>query len=192
MRAATIERVTNETAIRAELNIDGDRAITIDTGIGFFDHMLTAFAFHAHFDLTLKAQGDLHVDAHHTVEDTGIVLGQALKTALTGGKAITRYGNSYVAMDEALCRTVIDISGRRYTVCNLGTASGMIGAFDAQLTQEFFRAFADAAAITLHIDTIRGVNAHHIIEAIFKSVGRALKDAVAETGGSVPSTKGVL
>ena len=179
-RTFTVSRQTKETQIEVNLNLDGGE-VSVSTGIGFFDHMLTALAFYAGFGLQLTAKGDLEVDGHHTVEDTGIVLGDALKGALGDRKGIRRYGTAFVPMDEALCRTVLDLSNRP-----------MIGAYDSCLTKEFMRAFAVHGGITLHQSCLYGENAHHITEALFKSLGMALKEAVQITGSAVPSTKGAI
>ena len=191
-RKAELSRASKETDIAISLVIDGSGKTDISTGIGFFDHMLTAFAFHAGFDLTLKAKGDLEVDQHHTVEDTGILLGKAIAAALGKERRIERYGESAVPMDEALVRTVLDISGRPYLVFQSGglEEKGVYG-FDASLVREFLRAVVFNAGITAHIRAEAGDNGHHIAEAAFKSFGRALRTAVRQTE-SVRSTKGLL
>ena len=191
MRTATITRNTRETDITATLCLDGSGQTDIRTGIGFFDHMLTALAIHASFDLTLRAEGDLDVDAHHTVEDTGIVLGEALKKAL-GSAPVERYGSFYIPMDEALGFAALDISGRPFLHWDCELASPMIGSFDTQTAEEFFRAFAMHAGITLHLQVPYGKNDHHKLEALFKALGHALQAAVRPRDGAVLSTKGVL
>lgn len=192
MRTAQIDRKTRETDITLSIDLDGKGNVSVDTGIGFFDHMLTALAVHCGIDLTVKCQGDLYVDAHHTVEDTGICLGKAFAQALGDKSGITRYGSAYVPMDEALAFCSLDISGRAFLVFNAQFSDDRIGQFDTCLTEEFFRAFAFNAGITLHIREEYGKNDHHICEAIFKAVAHALKKAIAVNGGTVLSTKGVL
>lgn len=191
MKKAIIKRKTKETDISIEL-IPDSRDIKIETGIGFFDHMLNAFLFYAGIGCDIKVQGDLHVDSHHTVEDTGIVLGSALKEALGDKVGIRRFATSYVPMDEALCRTVLDISGRPFIVFDANMPQEIIGEYESCLTEEFMRAFAFASGITLHQHCLYGTNAHHITEALYKSLGLALKDAVKVQGDIVTSTKGVL
>lgn len=191
MRTAEVARKTKETDISVRLNLDGGKC-EISTGIGFFDHMLTAFAVHGGFGLSLKAKGDLEVDGHHTVEDTGIVLGQAFANALGNRAGIARYGSFYIPMDESLALCVVDISGRPYLVFDDPFENQTIGNFDACLVEEFLRAFAMNAGITLHMNILYGKNAHHMAEAVFKALGHALKAACAETGDAVLSTKGVL
>ena len=191
MRSATVDRTTKETKISLALVLDGGE-VSISTGIGFFDHMLTALAFYAGLGLRLSAQGDLHVDGHHTVEDVGIVLGQALRQALGDRKGICRFGCAYVPMDEALCRTVVDISNRPFLVFHAEMPQAVVGTYDACLTEEFMRALAVQAGLTLHQECLYGGNAHHITEALFKSLGLALKDACRLDGEGVTSTKGVL
>ena len=191
MRSAHIIRTTKETSIDLTLSLDGGE-VTVSTGIGFFDHMLTALAFYAGWGLEVTAEGDLHVDGHHTVEDVGIVLGQALKAALGERTGIRRFASAYVPMDEALCRTVLDFSNRPYLVFRAEMPQGMIGSYDACLTKEFMRAVAMQAGLTLHQECLYGENAHHITEALFKSLGIALKEAVQVSGQGVTSTKGVL
>lgn len=190
-RKAAISRETKETAISLALMLDGGE-VSIETGIGFFDHMLHALAFYAGAGLELKAKGDLNVDAHHTVEDTGIVLGQAFRAALGSGKGIRRFGSAYVPMDEALCFTALDISSRPFLVYDAPMPQERIGDYDSCLTEEFMRAFAFHAGITLHMRALYGKNAHHITEALYKSLGLALKDAVRVEGDKITSTKGVL
>ena len=191
-RTALIERNTKETQIKAVLEIDGTGKSRISTGIGFFDHMLDGFTRHGLFDLTLNVKGDLAVDGHHTVEDVGIVLGQAFKEALGDKKGICRYGTAFVPMDEALCRTVLDCSNRPFLAFDVPMPQPMIGGYDSCLTAEFMRAFAVNGGITLHQKCEYGDNAHHITEALFKSLGMALKEAVRIEGDAVVSTKGAL
>jgi len=194
-RAVKISRVTSETNIALELALEGSGQTDITTGVGFFDHMLTAFGRHGLFDLAVKTTGDLHIDAHHTVEDTGIVLGQAFREALGEKRGITRFGHALVPMDEALVEAVVDISGRAHVAFTASFPRPMLGDMDTQLVEEFFRAFAGNALITLHITQKAGSNAHHIAEAAFKAVARALKVAVApelRAAGAIPSTKGSL
>ena len=192
MRTAQIDRKTRETDITLSIDLDGKGNVSVDTGIGFFDHMLTALAVHCGIDLIVKCQGDLYVDAHHTVEDTGICLGKAFAQALGDKSGIARYGSAYVPMDEALAFCSLDISGRAFLVFNAQFSDDRIGQFDTCLTEEFFRAFAFNAVITLHIIEEYGKNDHHICEAIFKAAAHALKKAIAVNGGAVLSTKGVL
>jgi len=191
MRSASISRITKETDIKLSLCLAGGE-VSISTGIGFFDHMLTALAFYAGFGLRLEAKGDLHVDGHHTVEDVGIVLGQAFREALGDKKGIRRFGSAFVPMDEALCLTVLDCSNRPYLVFSAPMPQPMIGQYDSCLTKEFMQAFAFNAGVTLHQKCVYGDNAHHITEALFKSLGLSLKDAVRVEGTAVVSTKGVL
>ncbi len=192
-RRRTVTRATRETDISVSVNLDGGAVAHIATGIGFFDHMLTLLATHGGFDLTVQAKGDLEVDPHHTVEDCGIVLGQALHEALGKRAGINRYGWAYVPMDEALARTVIDLSGRPYCWFQAPVRAKRLGDFDTELCEDFFAAFANHGRFNLHIDLIRGRNSHHIIEAVFKSAARALRMAAAETGrDTIPSTKGRL
>src|SRR5438552_18506858 len=193
-RTATISRKTNETDIRVELNLDGSGTSAIQTGVGFFDHMLTHVAKHGLLDLTVKATGDLHIDDHHTVEDVGIALGKALDQALGDRAGIVRYGHAYVPMDEALALCALDISGRGLCVCALPVGVERIGEFATELAPEFFRAVAHNAGITLHIHRFAGSNGHHVLEAAFKAFGRAIAQAVArdQRVKGVPSTKGVL
>lgn len=190
-RTAVIERNTKETQIRLSLNLDGGE-VQVSTGIGFFDHMLTAFGFYAGIGLKVAVKGDLNVDGHHTVEDTGIVLGQALKEALGDKKGIRRFGSAYVPMDEALTFTALDFSNRPYLVFDAQMPQERIGDYDSCLTLEFMRAVAHNGGITLHQKCFYGVNAHHITEGLFKSLGLAVKDAVRIEGDRVTSTKGVL
>jgi len=191
VRKATVKRETRETRIELALCLDGGE-IEIDTGIGFFDHMLTSLAFHSGFGLVVKARGDLEVDCHHTVEDIGIVLGQAFREA-TGDKAgIRRFSDAYIPMDEALAFAAVDISGRPFLVFDAAFPHDRIGSYDSCLTEEFFRAFAVNAGVTLHIRSVYGSNSHHITEAIFKAAARALRSALVIEGSMTPSTKGVL
>lgn len=190
MRSAHVERNTKETSIELTLNLDGGD-VQIATGIGFFDHMMTALAVHAGWGLILNCDGDTWVDGHHSVEDVGIALGQALAQA-TDRNGIVRYGHAMIPMDEALCRAVVDVSGRAYLVYKAEVKAPMIGEYDTELTEEFFRALAMNAGITLHIEALYGNNGHHIVEGIFKAVAHALKDALTVQSGGVLSTKGVL
>jgi imidazoleglycerol-phosphate dehydratase len=193
-RQASIYRKTSETDIRLNFLIDGTGSCDAATGIGYFDHMLTAFARHGQFDLAVKCEGDLEVDAHHTVEDVGICLGQAIGQAVGDKAGITRFGSAYVPMDEALARAAVDFSGRPYLVFNASFEEEIIGTFPSALAEEFFRSLTDHARINLHIDLVRGSNAHHAVEAIYKSVSRAIRTAVILDPGvrGIPSTKGVL
>lgn len=194
-RTATVTRTTNETDIAITIDLDGTGACDISTGVPFFDHMLNAFGRHGLFDLTVRAVGDIEIDAHHTVEDTGIVLGQALARALADKRGINRFGTQFVPMDEALVMASLDISGRGQLHYDADLPFGCVGAFDTQLAKEFLIALATNAGITLHVRQIAGENAHHIIEAMFKACGRALREAVAvnpRTAGELPSTKGAL
>ena len=191
MRTASITRTTKETDIALELSLEGGE-VQVSTGIGFFDHMLTALAFYAGWGMKLTVKGDLQVDGHHTVEDTGIVLGQALKEALGDKKGIRRFGSAYVPMDEALCFTALDFSNRPYLVFDADMPQPMIGDYDSCLTVEFMRAMSFNAGITLHQKCHYGINAHHITEGLYKSLGLAIKDAVKVEGQGVVSTKGVL
>lgn len=191
MRTASITRTTKETDIALELSLEGGD-VQVSTGIGFFDHMLTALAFYAGWGMNLTVKGDLQVDGHHTVEDTGIVLGQALREALGDKKGIRRFGSAYVPMDEALCFTALDFSNRPYLVFDAHMPQPMIGDYDSCLTVEFMRALSFNAGITLHQKCHYGINAHHITEGLYKSLGLAIKDAVKVEGSGVVSTKGVL
>ncbi len=193
-RTATIHRKTKETDVYVSVDLDGIGTAEIDTGIGFFDHMLDSLSRHSGIDLVVKAKGDLEIDCHHTVEDVGIVLGMALKQALADKKSIIRFGFAYCPLDEALARSVIDISGRAYFVYNCDIDFSSIGQFPGELWQEFLRAFTTHAALNLHVHLIYGTNQHHIIEAMAKSVAFALKQAIRIDPGQsgVPSTKGVL
>jgi imidazoleglycerol-phosphate dehydratase len=195
MREAHIERRTGETQVSVRLVLDGSGQWQIDTGVGFFDHMLSLIAAHGILDLTVHAEGDLHVDAHHTVEDVGIVLGQALRQALGDRAGIARYGHCLLPMDEALAMVALDFSNRGLLVADLPFASARVGTFDTELVSEFLRAVAHHAGMTLHARLICGENTHHQIEALCKALGRALRQAVAidpMRSGAVPSTKGVL
>jgi imidazoleglycerol-phosphate dehydratase len=195
MRQAEITRNTQETQITVRLNLDGSGHSSLSTGIGFFDHMLDQIARHGLIDLQVKAEGDLHIDGHHTVEDVGIAIGQALAKAIGDKKGIRRYGHAYVPLDEALSRVVIDFSGRPGLTMDVPFSSGMIGTFDAQLTYEFFQGLVNHAFITVHIDNLRGHNAHHQAETVFKAFGRALRMAAEpdpRSAGVIPSTKGSL
>ena len=194
-RTADITRNTNETQIRVRVNLDGTGQAKLSTGIGFFDHMLDQVARHGLIDLEIDAKGDLHIDGHHTVEDVGITLGQAVARAVGDKKGIRRYGHAYVPLDEALSRVVIDFSGRPGLTMHVPFKAGMIGAFDTQLAYEFFQGFANHALVTLHIDNLRGENAHHQCETVFKAFARALRMALERDermSGAVPSTKGTL
>lgn len=190
-RTACITRETKETQITLSLDLDGG-SVTVDTGIGFFDHMLTALAFYGKFALELTARGDLHVDAHHTVEDVGIVLGQAIKQALGDKVGIRRFASAFIPMDEALCHTALDFSNRAFLHFDAPMPQERIGEYDSCLTEEFMRAFAMNSGITLHMRALYGNNAHHISEALFKSLGVCLHDASQVMGEGVTSTKGVL
>ena len=194
-RIASVSRNTAETKISVSLNLDGTGVAKLHTGIGFFDHMLDQIARHGLIDLDVHCEGDLHIDGHHTVEDVGITIGQALAQAVGDKKGLRRYGHAYVPLDEALSRVVIDLSGRPGLVLDARFTSGMIGAFDTQLVHEFFQGFVNHAHASLHIDNLKGVNAHHQVETIFKAFGRALRMALTpdpRAAGQIPSTKGVL
>ncbi len=195
MRAATIERKTRETEIFVAMELDGSGDYDIETGIGFFDHMLEAFAKHSMIDLKIRAEGDLHIDMHHTVEDVGIVMGQAAAKALGDCAGISRFGQAYIAMDEALSRAVIDISKRPYLVWNVNFSRPKIGEMDTELFKEWFHAFATNAGACLHVENLYGANSHHIVESCFKATARAFRAAVEadpRAGGGAPSTKGML
>jgi imidazoleglycerol-phosphate dehydratase len=194
-RRADVSRNTAETQIRVALDLDGSGVAKLATGIGFFDHMLDQVARHGLIDLTVEAKGDLHIDGHHTVEDVGITLGQAIAQAVGDKKGLVRYGHAYVPLDEALSRVVIDFSGRPGLHMRVDFKSGMIGALDTQLVYEFFQGFSNHAGVTLHIDNLHGENAHHQCETIFKAFARALRMALAidpRAAGTIPSTKGSL
>ncbi|MGE4241654.1 imidazoleglycerol-phosphate dehydratase HisB [Ramlibacter sp.] len=194
-RTAEVTRNTAETQITVRVGLDGTGRASLSTGIGFFDHMLDQIARHGLIDLAIEAKGDLHIDGHHTVEDVGITLGQAVNKAVGDKKGIRRYGHAYVPLDEALSRVVIDFSGRPGLVLNVPFKSGMIGTFDTQLAHEFFQGFVNHAFVTLHIDNLRGENAHHQCETVFKAFARALRSALEldpRSAGTIPSTKGSL
>jgi imidazoleglycerol-phosphate dehydratase len=193
-RVAEVQRNTKETQIRVRVALDGSGASQLATGIGFFDHMLDQIARHALIDLEIEAKGDLHIDGHHTVEDVGITLGQAVAKALGDKAGIARFGHAYVPLDEALSRVVIDFSGRPGLFMNVPFKAGMIGGFDTQLAHEFFQGFANHAQATVHIDNLKGENAHHQCETVFKAFARALRTALAPDPrqAGVPSTKGSL
>lgn len=195
MRQADVSRNTLETRIRVAINLDGTGVVKLATGVGFFDHMLDQIARHGMMDLIIEAAGDLHIDAHHTVEDVGITFGQALAKALGDKKGLRRYGHAYVPLDEALSRVVVDLSGRPGLVFNVPFTRAMIGEFDVDLVHEFFQGMVNHAGISLHIDNLRGVNAHHQAETVFKAFARALRMAVevdARAADAIPSTKGAL
>ena len=195
MRTATVTRATAETDISVEINLDGTGVYDNQTGVGFFDHMLDQLARHSLIDMTIRAKGDLHIDDHHTVEDTGIALGQALTQALGDKRGIHRYGECHLPMDDAQVRCALDLSARPFLVWNVELPTQKIGAFDCELVREFFQAFATHGGITLHIDQLHGFNSHHIAEAAFKAVARALRTAVEtdlRKSDAVPSTKGTL
>jgi imidazoleglycerol-phosphate dehydratase len=195
MREATVTRTTKETAVEVAINLDGEGRASVSTGIGFLDHMLDLLARHSRIDIEVKAKGDLHIDHHHTTEDVGIALGQAVKQALGDMKGITRYADVHVPMDEALTRVAIDISGRPFLVFKSEFVRDKVGPFDTELVQEWFQAFAINAAVTLHVATLYGTNDHHIAESCFKGLARALRAAVAidpRAAQEVPSTKGAL
>ena len=194
-RTADVTRNTNETRIRVRLNLDGTGVGVFKTGIGFFDHMLDQVARHGLIDLHIECDGDLHIDGHHTVEDVGITLGQAVAQAVGDKKGITRYGHSYVPLDEALSRVVVDFSGRPGLHQHIPFSSGMVGTLDTQLVYEFFQGFVNHALCSLHIDNLKGVNAHHQAETVFKAFGRAIRMALTpdpRSAGVIPSTKGSL
>jgi len=194
-RSAKVERNTNETRIAVEVNLDGEGRAELATGVPFLDHMLDQVARHGMIDLVVRAVGDLHIDAHHTVEDIGITLGQAVAQALGDKRGLVRYGHAYVPLDEALSRVVIDLSGRPGLEFHVPFARAMIGAFDVDLAHEFFQGFANHALVTLHVDNLRGQNAHHQAETVFKAFARALRMAVTRdprAAGAIPSTKGTL
>lgn len=195
MRQTTLTRTTAETDVTVEINLDGTGTYENHTGVGFFDHMLDQLARHSLIDMTIRATGDLHIDDHHTVEDVGITLGQALAAALGDKRGIRRYGSCLLPMDDALVRTALDLSARPYLIWNVDIPTSKIGSFDTELVREFFQAFSTHGGITLHIDMLHGINSHHIVEAVFKSVARALRNAIEvdpRKSGDIPSTKGAL
>lgn len=195
MRTAAVNRTTKETDIRVELNLDGTGKAAVDTGIGFFDHMLEAFAKHACIDLSVRAKGDLHIDMHHTVEDVGIVMGQAVKQALGDFSGIQRFGHAYVPMDETLGRAAVDFANRPYLVWKVRFERPKIGAMDTELFKEWFQAFAMNSGACVHVECLYGENSHHIIEAAYKALARAVRAATEvdpRLAGAVASTKGVL
>ena len=195
MRIAKVNRKTKETSIEAEVNLDGKGAYNIDTGIGFLNHMLEQLSKHSLVDINLKAKGDLHIDLHHTTEDSGIVIGEAIAKALGDKKGIKRYAHAYIPMDETLSRVSLDISNRPYLVWNVKLKVEKLGEMDTELFKEWFQAFSQSAGITLHIENVYGDNSHHIIESCFKGLARALRLALekdARAGDSLPSTKGIL
>ena len=195
MRTAEITRNTNETRIRVAVNLDGTGRHSLNSGVPFLDHMLDQIARHGLIDLDIQCRGDLHIDGHHTVEDIGITLGQAVRLAVGDKKGIRRYGHAYVPLDEALSRVVVDFSGRPGLTFEVPFTAGAIGALDTQLVYEFFQGFVNHAGVTLHIDNLRGVNAHHQCETVFKAFGRALRMALEldpRAAGMIPSTKGSL
>jgi imidazoleglycerol-phosphate dehydratase len=194
MRSAEVQRNTLETQIRVILDLDGSGTSRLATGVGFFDHMLDQIARHGMIDLDIEAKGDLHIDAHHTVEDVGIALGQALAKAMGDKKGLRRYGHAYVPLDEALARVVVDLSGRPGLVFEVPFVRGTIGEFDVDLVREFFQGLVNHAAMTVHVDALRGANAHHQAETVFKAFGRALRMAVEPDprASGIPSTKGTL
>ncbi len=194
-RTAEVSRNTNETQIRVAINLDGSGIQKLNTGVPFLDHMIDQIARHGLFDIEIDCKGDLHIDAHHTVEDVGITLGQAFAKAIGDKKGVRRYGHAYVPLDEALSRVVVDFSGRPGLEFHVPFTRSMIGAFDVDLTHEFFQGFVNHALVSLHIDNLRGVNAHHQCETVFKAFGRALRMAAeldARSAGTIPSTKGSL
>ena len=195
MRTASVSRATAETKIDVEINLDGTGSYDNQTGVGFFDHMLDQLSRHSLIDMTIRAEGDYHIDDHHTVEDTGIALGQALVQALGDNRGIRRYGECHLPMADAQVRCALDLSARPYLVWNMDIPTQKIGQFDTELVREFFTAFATHGGITLHVDQIHGLNSHHIVEAAFKAVARALRMAVEtdpRKAGDIPSTKGTL
>lgn len=195
MRTAAVERNTKETQIQLTLNLDGSGMYDIQTGVGFLDHMLEQLSRHSLIDLTVRAKGDLHIDAHHTTEDSGIAIGQAVAKALGDRKGVTRYGHAYVPMDESLTRVALDLSNRPYLVWKVSFSRDTLGTMDTELFKEWFQAFAQAAGATLHVECLYGENNHHIVESCFKALAIALRHAVAidpRKADSVPSTKGVL
>ena len=195
MRTATVERKTKETRITATVNLDGDGSYDVATGIGFLDHMLEQLSRHSLIDLSLKAEGDLHIDFHHTTEDTGIVIGEAVSQALGDRAGIRRYGAAVIPMDETLSRVAVDASNRPYLIWKVAFTRAKLGEMDTELFKEWFQAFAQAAGVTLHVENVYGDNNHHIVESCYKGLARALRDAVEidpRKAGAVPSTKGTL
>jgi imidazoleglycerol-phosphate dehydratase len=195
MRTATVERKTKETRITATVNLDGDGSYEVATGIGFLDHMLEQLSRHSLIDITLKAEGDLHIDFHHTTEDTGIVMGEAVSQALGDRAGIRRYGSAVIPMDETLSRVALDASNRPYLIWKVAFSRAKLGEMDTELFKEWFQAFAQAAGLTLHVENVYGENNHHIVESCYKGLARALRDAVEidpRKAGAVPSTKGTL
>jgi imidazoleglycerol-phosphate dehydratase len=195
MRNSTVERNTKETSIKATINVDGSGKYAINTGIGFLDHMLEQLSRHSLMDITLEAKGDLHIDAHHTTEDCGIVLGKALRDALGDRAGIERYAHAYIPMDETLTRVAVDISGRPYLIWNVNFTQPRLGDIDTELFREWFQAFTFALGANIHVENLYGINNHHIVESCFKGLAKALKGAVALDArqiGNIPSTKGVL
>ena len=195
MRTASVSRATAETKISVEINLDGTGAYDNQTGVGFFDHMLDQLSRHSLIDMTIRAEGDYHIDDHHTVEDTGIALGQALVQALGDKRGIRRYGECHLPMDDAQVRAALDLSARPFLVWNVDIPTQKIGQFDTELVREFFQALTTHGGITLHVDALHGINSHHIVEAAFKAVARALRIAVEtdpRKAGDIPSTKGTL
>ena len=195
MRTATIQRQTKETDISVSVNLDGSGTYDVSTGIGFLDHMLEQLSRHSLMDLTVRVKGDLHIDGHHTTEDTGLAIGEAISQALGERKGITRYGHAYIPMDETLSRVAMDISGRPYIIWKVSFTQPKLGEMDTELFREFFQALAQAGGITLHVENLYGINNHHIIESCFKGLARALRAAVSideRKADEVPSTKGVL
>jgi imidazoleglycerol-phosphate dehydratase len=195
MRSGSVERTTNETSVSVTVNLDGVGRFEGTTGVGFFDHMLAQLARHSLIDMTIQAKGDLHIDDHHTVEDTGIALGQAIRQALGDMKGVTRYADVHLPMDDTLSRAAIDISGRPFLVFQVEFPREKIGSFDTELVREWFQAFAMNAGVTLHVATLYGENAHHIAESLFKALARALRAAIAidpRMAGELPTTKGKL
>lgn len=195
MRSATIERNTKETKISVTVNLDGTGVYDVKTGIGFLDHMLEQLSRHSLMDLTVRAEGDLHIDNHHTTEDTGIAVGEAVAKALGERRGIVRYGHAYIPMDETLTRVALDISGRPYFVWNVEFSKPKLGDMDTELFREWFQAFAFAAGMTLHVENLYGVNNHHIVESCYKGLARALRTAIdidPRKAGDIPSTKGTL
>ncbi len=195
MRQATVERATNETSIKVDVNLDGSGDYSVSTGIGFLDHMLEQLSRHSLMDLTVEAKGDLHIDFHHTTEDTGIAIGEAVSKALGNRAGITRYGTAHAPMDETLSRVSLDASNRPYLIWRVGFSKPKLGDMDTELFKEWFQAFAQGAGLTLHVETLYGENNHHIVESCFKALARALREAVTidpGKAGAIPSTKGVL